>query len=156
MLFTMEVTVLPDWVDYNGHMADHAYGLVFSHAGNAYLEHHHLGAAYLKAEKATFYTLENRIGYFKECYQGDKINVSVQLIGLDKKRVRFLLEMKNKDNEVLALSEQWLMHVSQASGTPKAMSMSQAVFECFEPEFERHKTLPKPRWLNRRMGLQSK
>ena len=148
--------MLPEWVDYNGHMADYAYGLVFSEAGNAYLEHHHLGATYLKAEKATFYTLESRIGYFKECHQGDIIHVSVQLISLDKKRVHFLLEIKNKHNELLALSEHWLMHVSQAAGAPKAMSMSQAVFNYLTHELERHKNLPKPRWLNRRMALKSK
>lgn len=153
MLFTVQVTVKPEWVDYNSHMADYAYGLVFSDAGNAYLEHFNIGAAYLQAHEATFYTLESRIGYLKECHRGDRISVTVQLVDLDKKRVHFLLVMRNESNETLALSEQLLMHVSQKGGVPKSATMPDDVFAVLRGEAERHQNLPKPRWLERRIGI---
>lgn len=35
MTFKFETTILPEWIDYNGHMRDSYYGLVFSLAVDA-------------------------------------------------------------------------------------------------------------------------
>ena len=36
MAFLYQTQVLPDWIDYNGHMQDAFYGLVFSYAVDAF------------------------------------------------------------------------------------------------------------------------
>ena len=38
MAFTYHTKVQSDWIDYNGHMQDAYYGLVFSHGVDALLE----------------------------------------------------------------------------------------------------------------------
>ena len=49
VLALYETKVAPDWVDYNGHMNDAAYALVFSRAGDALMDRIGLDAAARKA-----------------------------------------------------------------------------------------------------------
>ena len=53
------------WVDYNGHMGDFAYGIVFSDAATAYMDRIGIDAAYRSATEATLYTLDSRIGFLR-------------------------------------------------------------------------------------------
>ena len=57
LLALLETRVAPDWVDYNGHMNDAAYALVFSRACDALMDKVHLDAGARKATAHTLYTL---------------------------------------------------------------------------------------------------
>ncbi|MCV2869292.1 hypothetical protein OEW28_11720 [Defluviimonas sp. WL0002] len=53
--FHYRTSVRPEWIDYNGHMQDAYYGLVFSHAVDAFQDEVGFDAAYRKATGCTTY-----------------------------------------------------------------------------------------------------
>ena len=49
--------LLPEWIDYNGHVRDAYYGLVLSYAIDDIMDHLGLDAAYRERTRCTLYTL---------------------------------------------------------------------------------------------------
>lgn len=120
--FAWAETVGPDWVDYNGHMGDFAYAIAFSQTVTAYMEFIGLDEAYREKTAATLYTLDLRIGYRRECHEGTALQLTLHVLAADAKRVHLYLEMHDAEGTLLAWNEQVLLHVTRASGTPKASS----------------------------------
>ena len=108
----LNATVLAEWVDYNGHMNDAAYALVFSRAGDALMDRIGLDAAARRQSGQSIYTLQMMLHYFKEAKEGDAFSVSCHLLEHDDKRMRLWLEMTAKGGERLAASEQLLISVA--------------------------------------------
>ncbi len=86
----LETTVVSDWVDYNGHMNDAAYAIVFSRSVDALMDRVGLDAAVRKRTGQTLFTLQMMLHYFKEAKEGDVLAVSCQLLEHDDKRMRVL------------------------------------------------------------------
>ena len=86
----LETTVVSDWVDYNGHMNDAAYAIVFSRSVDALMDRVGLDAAVRKRTGQTLFTLQMMLHYFKEAKEGDALAVSCQLLEHDDKRMRVL------------------------------------------------------------------
>jgi acyl-CoA thioester hydrolase len=116
----MDTAVARDWVDYNGHMNDAAYALVFSRSGDALMDRIGLDAAARKASGRTLYTLQIMLHYFKEALEGAPLSVACQLLEHDSKRMRLWLEMRaGAEGDLLAASEQLLLSVDN-SAAPRA------------------------------------
>src|SRR3954465_15946213 len=81
-------TVLPEWVDYNGHMNDACYALAFSQAVDALMAQLGLDAAGREATGHTIYTPALLIRYVKEVKQGEPMLCEAQLLESDAKRLR--------------------------------------------------------------------
>lgn len=142
-----------EWVDYNGHMGDFAYGIAFSDAVSAYMDRIGVDAAYRDSTGGTLYTLDFRIGFLRECHLGDPLEVELVLLAADQKRLHVLLRLRGKEGRELALCEQVLMHVGRASGTPRAEAFPENVAAIVEEDRAAHAALPRPEWLERRIGL---
>src|ERR1700689_1765175 len=67
----LETTVVSDWVDYNGHMNDAAYAIVFSRSVDALMDRVGLDAAVRKRTGQTLFTLQMMLHYLKEPKGGD-------------------------------------------------------------------------------------
>ena len=120
-LALMDAAVAPDWVDYNGHMNDAAYALVFSRASDALMDRIGLDSAARKASGHTLFTLQVMLHYFKEAREGAALSVSCHVLEHDEKRLRVWLEMRaGRGGEVLAASEQLLLSVDQSQGSRAA------------------------------------
>ncbi|HEY1454507.1 MAG TPA: thioesterase family protein [Roseiarcus sp.] len=115
-----EATVVGEWVDYNGHMNDAAYALIFSRAGDALMDRIGLDAAARKRTGQTLFTLQVMLHYFKEAKEGDALAVTCHLLEHDDKRMRVWLDMTTSGGERLAASEQLLISVAQAEGSARA------------------------------------
>jgi acyl-CoA thioester hydrolase len=116
----LNATVVAEWVDYNGHMNDAAYALVFSRAGDALMDRIGLDAAGRRESGQSIYTLQMMLHYFKEAKEGDAFSVSCHLLEHDEKRMRLWLEMTSPAGERLAASEQLLISVAKAQGEARA------------------------------------
>ena len=116
----LEATVVSEWVDYNGHMNDAAYALVFSRAGDALMDRIGLDAAARKTSGHSIYTLQVMLHYFKEAKEGDALSVTCHLLEHDDKRMRLWLDMTAPGGERLAASEQLLISVAQGDGGARA------------------------------------
>ena len=120
----LETTVVSDWVDYNGHMNDAAYAIVFSRSVDALMDRVGLDAAARKRTGQTLFTLQMMLHYFKEAKEGDALAVSCQLLEHDDKRMRVWLDMTAPGGERVAASEQLLISVAQSDGNARAVAWS--------------------------------
>jgi acyl-CoA thioester hydrolase len=116
-----ETAVAADWIDYNGHMSDAAYALVFSRALDALMDRIGLDAGARKAHRRSLYTLQTMLHYFRETSQGEALFVRGRLLEHDDKRMRVWLEMKaGREGASLAASEHLLISVDQGGASARA------------------------------------
>jgi acyl-CoA thioester hydrolase len=100
-----------DWTDYNGHLNDGYYAVIFSHATDAFLEYAGIDAAYRARSRRTVFTGEMKIRYRHEVRAGDEVAIETRLTALDAKRFTLQHRMVHAatrtavaDSEVLNLS----------------------------------------------------
>ncbi|WP_252107408.1 MULTISPECIES: thioesterase family protein [unclassified Halomonas] len=110
--------VVPEWVDYNGHMNDAEYARVFSLAVDELMVHIGLDAAGRLRHGYTLYTLETHLSYRKEAHEGQPLSVNVLLLNRDAKRLHVYFEMHSHEGNLLAASEQMLMGMDSLSSRP--------------------------------------
>jgi len=116
-----DAVVASDWVDYNGHMNDAAYALVFSRAADALMDRVGLDAAARKTSGRTLYTLQVMLHYFQEAIEGAPLFVTCRLLEHDEKRMRIWLEMRaGRQGAVVAASEQLLLSIDKNAGARAA------------------------------------
>lgn len=117
-------TVRAEWVDYNGHLRDAFYMLIYSLATDALLDAIGLDAAQRDARGRSMYTLEAHLHYLHEIKEGARVRVDVRLLEHDTKRVRVYLEMyrdeEGESDEPVSASEQLLLHVDRSG--PRAVA----------------------------------
>ena len=92
----LEATVVSEWVDYNGHMNDAAYAIVFSRSVDALMDRVGLDAAARKRTGQSLFTLQMMLHYFKEAKEGDAVAVSCHILEHDDKRLRVWLDMTGR------------------------------------------------------------
>jgi len=73
--------VRDEWIDYNGHLSEPYYVLVFGHATDAVMEAVGLGPAYRSAHEASLYTVEAHVRYLAEVSAGGDLEVRSSVIG---------------------------------------------------------------------------
>ena len=109
-----QTAVLPEWIDYNGHLRDAYYGLIVSLATDALMDRVGLDAAYRARTRGTLYTVEMHLHFLHEVKQVDTVNVALRIVGLDRKRIHAAFEMQRAGHEaVAAVAEVMLLHVEQ-------------------------------------------
>ncbi|POR47926.1 (3S)-malyl-CoA thioesterase [Paraburkholderia eburnea] len=119
--------VRAEWVDYNGHLRDAFYMLIYSHATDLLLDAIGLDAAQREARGRSMYTVEAHVNYLREVREGTPLRVEVRVLEHDVKRVRVYLEMfadeggeaGSKAATPVCASEQLLLHVDRAG--PRAV-----------------------------------
>ncbi|MXY64107.1 MAG: thioesterase [Gammaproteobacteria bacterium] len=113
MIFKYETIVRPEWIDYNGHMQDAYYSLVFSHAVDALQDEVGFDEEYRARSGCTIYLLEDHRFYLHEVYEGDHLVVETRVIDVDDKRFHLHLDMRRSGKSV-ALCEFVELHVRRA------------------------------------------
>lgn len=106
--------VLPEWIDFNGHLRDAYYVLVVSYAVDALMDHVGIDALYRQRTHCTLYTLEMHAHYLHEVKESDLLEVAVRIISTDEKRCHAGFDlMCARLTEPAASIELMLMHVEQ-------------------------------------------
>ena len=119
-LFTTPVD--PAWIDYNGHMNDSYYALVFSRAGDKLVETIGMETHSRTRTDRTIYTTSLVIHYHHEVAAEDVLSVDGRLLEYDPKRIRIWFEMRNAEGTLVASSEQVYLCVDQSGEKPRAAS----------------------------------
>lgn len=111
-------TVRPEWIDYNGHLSEAFYVLVFGHATDAMMIEAGLDSAYRERTNCSLYTAESHVRYLDEVDDGAELTVRTRILGADAKKVRFAHEMYTGDAEgdPVATIELLGIHVDQGAG----------------------------------------
>ena len=121
--------VAPEWIDYNGHLRDAYYSLIVSLATDALMDRVGLDAAYRERTRCTLYTLEMHMHFLREVKKTDVVDVSVRILGTDRKRIHAALDMRcGRYPDPVATAEIMLLHVHQGD-EPKARAFPPEVIE---------------------------
>ena len=149
---TWRGSVQPEWVDFNGHLRDAFYMLLFSFASDGFIDHIGLDEAGRAATGHSIFTLECHINYLLEVKQGAAVEVRTQLLGSDAKRLHVHHSLHLADTEqLLACSEQmWLnmdMHLRRSA------PFAESVLPRVQALTARHQVLPVPKYVGRVIGL---
>ena len=140
----LTTTVASEWVDYNGHMNDAAYAIVFSRSVDALMDRIGLDAKARERTGQTLYTMQMMLHFFKEAKAGDALAVSCHLLEHDDKRVRVWLEMTSAGGEPLAASEQLLLSVARGESAPRAAPWSFETLAALEALARAQSGMPHP------------
>lgn len=95
-------TVLPEWIDYNGHMNVAYYLLAFDHATDSFLNYLGLDAGHREATGGTTFAGDIHLTYQREVREGDPLRITTLLLGYDEKRIRFINHMYHAEQGFLA------------------------------------------------------
>jgi acyl-CoA thioester hydrolase len=110
-LFQWPETVLPAWIDYNGHMNVAHYVAVFDRATEAFVNTVGIDEGYRKSGRSTF-AVEQHIAYQRELHAEARIVVAVRLAAVDDKRLLLFHELSHADEGWLAATCELLcLHV---------------------------------------------
>lgn len=149
----LDVSVRPEWIDYNGHLYDGYYAVIFAKAVDEFLVRVCLTPAVRETTRHTIYTMETHVRFLWEVKLGTPMSVTCQVLELDAKRVRIFLSMHDKvRNLVVATSEQLLMSIDQTDEPHAApwLPQSGAILEGLLKE---HAALPMPKDAGRSIAI---
>ena len=110
-----ETTVAPEWVDYNDHLSEWAYLLVFGDAADAFFRYIGVNEEY-RAAGHSLYTAETHLHHLREARLGERLGLTLQVLGTDAKRLHIAHEMFNAAGDRIATGEQMLLHVDTRAG----------------------------------------
>ncbi|MEM7112471.1 MAG: thioesterase family protein [Chloroflexota bacterium] len=151
-LFETKMTVLPEWIDHNGHMNVAFYVLAFDLATDTVYEDWNLGFDYPERENCSIFTIGMNVDYLSELFEGDPIRVTTQLIDWDHKRVHYYHQMYHGENGRLAAANECLaMNVDLASR--RSATFPDSVKTKLEGAWELQKELPQPKGFGRQLAI---
>jgi acyl-CoA thioester hydrolase len=107
--------VQPEWIDYNGHLSEAYYVLVFGHATDAVMAAVGLGEDYRDRTGASLFTVEAHVRYLDQVPPGADLEVRSTVIGAAAKKLHLWHELWVEDR--LRATEEILgLHVDLAGG----------------------------------------
>jgi carnitine 3-dehydrogenase len=147
----LDLTVRPEWVDYNGHMTDSRYLQVFGDATDALWRSVGVDEAYRQGGHS-FYTVESHVTHLSEAKAMDALYVTIQVLAVDDKRVHLFHHLRrSSDGALVATGEQLYLHVSTEAG--KAAPMAPALRAQLDGWRTAHAALPAPTQARRHVGM---
>ncbi len=148
-------TVLPEWVDYNGHMSESCYLLVFGDNSDAFFRLVGIDEGYRDQGGHSLYTVQTHIHNIREVAEGEPLRLTLQLLDFDDKRVHIFHAMHHgASGDLLATGEQMLVHVDMAQG--RATPMPADLQARLQAIAQAHASLPMPPQVGKPMGIRRK
>lgn len=97
---SFSTTVVEEWVDYNGHLSEAFYVLIFGYATDAVMDRIGLDATEREATGASLYTVEAHLRYLREVRLGEEVSVRSRVVGSAAKKLHIAHEMSTTDGIV--------------------------------------------------------
>ncbi|KAF0097601.1 MAG: hypothetical protein FD144_4965 [Rhodospirillaceae bacterium] len=154
-LDTHRSTVIPEWVDWNGHMNVAFYVAAFDQASGAFMRNMGLGRRYVDGKLGMTFVLETHVTYDREVREGAPLRFTTQLLARDTKKVHLFHEMYHAEQDYLAATnETIIMNIDYESRRSGPWPVP--VTERLDAIWATHQLLPKPAKAGRVMGLSKK
>lgn len=144
------LTVPTEWVDYNDHMSEWCYLLVMGNNSDAFFRYIGIDDSY-RATNASLFTVETHIHNLLEASLGDGLELTLQVLDVDAKRVHIAHEVIRPDGAVVATGEQMLLHVDTSAG--KATPLPVTLHDRLREIVSAHAQLTRPAWLGHVMAI---
>ena len=144
-------TVQAQWVDYNGHMSESCYLLVFGDQSDAFFRFIGIDEAY-RAAGHSLYTVQTMIHNLHEAGLGEPLRLTLQLLATDDKRLHLFHSMfHGETGQLLATGEQMLVHVDMQQG--RSAPMPPWLQERVQAIVHAHQNLPRPPQAGAAIGI---
>lgn len=146
-------TVLPDWIDYNGHMNVGYYGIAFDKALDVMLsEQLGIGEEHVAVSGQGPYALQSHLHFLAELREAEGFAVRFRLVDHDAKRMHLFAEMvADADGRLCATQEIMIMNVDHGTGRSAPYpGWAQARMARMKAD---HEGLPRPPQLGAPMGI---
>lgn len=148
-------TVIADWVDYNGHMSESCFLLVFGDSSDAFFRMIGIDENYRDAGGHSFYTVQTMIHNLREAALGDPLRLTLQLLDADDRRMHLFHSMfHGETGELLATGEQMLTHVDMSQG--RSSPMPPELHAKVHAILGAHAHLPRPLQAGAAIGIRRK
>jgi len=148
-------TVLPEWIDYNGHLNMAYYVLMFDNATDRFFDLIDLGVDYVQRCQHSAFVLETHVTYQQEVGLGDPLRFSFQLIDADEKRLHYYFEMYHREKGFrAATSEQIALHVDLEAR--RAAPFPEIISHRIDAVMTAHADLSRPDGVGRSIGIRAK
>ena len=121
-----------DWIDYNGHMNDAYYALVFSRTLDRLMAKLGLQQDGRTPDSPTIYTLTATIHFLAELHEGERFTAEARILAHDAKRLHLWADLFGADGRLSASTEQIFLCVDQSGATPRAAPFPPAVMARIE------------------------
>jgi acyl-CoA thioester hydrolase len=110
--------VLPEWIDYNGHMNVGFYGIAFDKALDVVLDRElGTGEDFVRSNAQGPYVLQSHLHFLSEMREGAGFSVRFRLLDHDARRLHLFAQMVADDSgAVCATQELMVMNVDHHSG----------------------------------------
>jgi acyl-CoA thioester hydrolase len=135
--------VLPEWIDWNGHMNVGFYVVAFDKATDTLCTQLGVGWEYTREKVGMTFVLEAHVTYDREVVEGDPLRITTQVLDYDSKRVHYFHTMHHgEDGWVAATNELILMNIDY--GTRRAAPWPEESYRRLELMAAAHARLPRP------------
>jgi acyl-CoA thioester hydrolase len=144
--------VEPGWIDYNGHVNVAFYSLLVDRALDEALSVFGLGPDYAHKANRSIFVVESRISYRQELSVDDPVRATLQMIGVDDKRLHYYIELRHaQEGWVSATCEQLALHVDLE--LRRAAMLPPEIRRNLEGLVSVHSALPRPERLGEGIAL---
>ena len=152
LLWLYEDRVRSEWIDYNGHLNEAYYLLIFSYATDAFMDFVGIDAAMRRKTNTSVYTLETHITYIQEVGEGEGVKVATQLIDFDQKRFHLFHTLHHGiSGERLSTAECMLLNIDMSG--PRATPFCEAILTRLQTVSDEQAALARPEEAGRSIGI---
>jgi acyl-CoA thioester hydrolase len=124
--------VRPEWIDYNGHLSEPYYVLVFGDATTHLMDTVGLGPAYRDRTGASLYTVEAHIRYLREVGPDAELAVTTTVLAVGAKKARICHELRVA-GDLVATEEVLAIHVTGSRASPLPDDVAERLREYLNP-----------------------
>ncbi len=145
-------SVLPEWIDFNGHMNVAYYVLAFDLAIDGLWLQLGLTEEYRESSGCSTFAAECHVRYLSELHEGDAFFITAQIVASDDKRLHQFQRMYSANTGALSASCEWMnLHVDLT--TRKVAPWPQSVREAIENFAQGHRGAERPEGLGSVIGM---
>jgi acyl-CoA thioester hydrolase len=122
--------VLPEWIDFNGHMNVAYYVLAFDIGVDEMWNQLGITSGYIETSQCSTFAVECHITYQKELKENEPFRITSQILAYDDKRIHQFQRMYHAEKNYLAATAEWMnLHVDLNSRrvTPFPQSVMSAL-----------------------------
>jgi acyl-CoA thioester hydrolase len=144
--------VLPEWIDYNGHMNLAYYIVLFDQATDLLFDELDLGLDYRRRTGKGTFVAETHTLYQSELLVGARVRVATQILGSDDKRLHLAHEMFEIGSDKRAAAQELMfLHVDLVAR--RVSPVLPELRDRVDAATAAHAALARPAWTGRRIAM---
>ncbi|HEY3466383.1 MAG TPA: thioesterase family protein [Amycolatopsis sp.] len=121
--------VRPEWIDYNGHLSEPYYVLVFGDATTHLMDTVGLGP---ERSGSSLYTVEAHVRYLREVGPDAELDVTTSVLDIGARKVRLCHELR-VGGDLVATEELLAVHVTASRASPLPDAVAERLAEYLNP-----------------------